>query len=97
MLRGREPVSCDRDDGVAAARSHEDAIDATETAQNIETTRGDGVSVTDTATHIETGKSFCASPGAGMGTGASRNAAPADASRPTSITNSFAGWPSFFS
>ena len=46
---------------------------------------------------METGKSFCASPGAGMGTGANLKAAPAEASLPTSITNSFAGWPSFFS
>ena len=46
---------------------------------------------------MDTGKSFCASPGTGMGTGASLKAAPAEASLPTSITKSFAGWPSFFS
>ena len=51
----------------------------------------------DAASDMDTGKSFCASPGTGMGTGASRNAAPADASLPTSMTNNFAGWPSFFS
>ena len=50
-----------------------------------------------TVQYIETGKSFCASPGTGMGTGANLNAAPAEASRPTSITKSLAGWPSFFS
>ena len=75
-----------------------DAIDATETAQNIELTRGDGVSVTDTASGHGHGEVVGAGPpGTGMGTGASRNAAPADASLPTSMTNNFAGWPSFFS
>ena len=78
-----------RVDAVAATRSQEDAIAATAFSR---TTRGDGARfIFHTAKHIETGKSFCASPGTGMGTGANRNAAPADASRPTSITKSFAG------
>ena len=41
-------------------------------------------------------KALCASPGTGMGTGANLKAAPAG-HLPTSITNNFAGWPSFFS
>ena len=84
-----------RVDAVAAALSREDAIAATAFSR---TTRVDGVRFNfHTVQYIETGKSFCASPGTGMGTGANLNAAPADASRPTSITKSFAGWPSFFS